>query len=325
MSQILTDDLKLALIKADQSGLSWRQISEHFDLRKSTVSDFLSKRTHKDWWQQIEGKVEKVKYEGPRIFIYDIETAPEVSYHFGRWKVNLTEDKNIQRGHMLTWAGKWYGEDTIYSDKLTNYNMFNEDPHNDVRIVETLWDMIDQADIIVAHNGIAFDTAWFRSRCMIHGLRPPSPFKEVDTLKEIRRGFRFPSNSLKSLMIDLDLERKIETGGFELWARCMRGEREAFETMQEYNIGDIVSLEELYIKLLPWIRNHPNAALYYDDNLTRCTGCGSDDLELIENRNSYTGVSVFAVHRCNSCGRVSRERKNILSKAKRESLLTNAL
>jgi uncharacterized Zn finger protein len=64
-----------------------------------------------------------------------------------------------------------------------------------------------------------------------------------------------------------------------------------------------------------------NAALYYDDDKTRCRVCGSSDVEPT-GRNVTTSVSIFAELRCNDCGAVHRTRTTTASKEKRKSLIT---
>ena len=90
--------------------------------------------------------------------------------------------------------------------------------------------------------------------------------------------------------------------------------------MKEYNIFDVLSLEELYVILRPWDNKHPNMNLYYEDNLVRCK-CGSTDLE--QDGFAYTGVSKFTRFRCQDCGSEVRDRVNLLSKGKRKSLKMN--
>lgn len=331
---MLSNSTKLELINLQAEGEhTFTQMSEETGVPRTTLTDFLKRKTSLVWWEEYDALLEKNKGDvekaflalGVKILVFDVETSPEKSYHFGRWKVNISEDKVIQRGHMLTWAAKWLDKDEIYSDKLTNYDMFDEDPHNDLQIVHSLWRMIDEADIIVAHNGIGFDEPYFNARCLIHDLIPPSPYKQIDTLKEVRKAFRFPSNALKSLMNALDLTRKIENEGFYLWRKCDEGDKEAFNTMEEYNIGDIVSLQELYLKIRPWMKNHPNLGTFFDDTEKHCVACGSTNLSLMEGKFSRTNVSVFAVHRCNDCGKVSRDKLNLRTPEQRKATLNNAL
>jgi DNA polymerase III epsilon subunit-like protein len=58
---------------------------------------------------------------------------------------------------------------------------------------------MDEADLICAHNGDAFDIKKINSRLIVNGFKPPSPFKTIDTLKIARRVFKFDSNKLDNI------------------------------------------------------------------------------------------------------------------------------
>ena len=52
--------------------------------------------------------------------------------------------------------------------------------------------------------------------------------------------------------------------------------------MFEYNKHDVEILEAVYLKLLPWIHNHPNIANYIKEYGCVCSNCGSSDVAPIE-------------------------------------------
>jgi predicted RNA-binding Zn-ribbon protein involved in translation (DUF1610 family) len=159
------------------------------------------------------------------------------------------------------------------------------------------------------------------ARFAIHGITPPSPYKVIDTLLEARRNFMFTSNSLGDLGQYLDLGKKGDTGGFDLWKSCMAGDIDAWDTMKKYNEQDVVLLEKVYLRLLPFMTSHPNIGVYKEEDVHVCSKCGSQDLE--ESGESRTSVSVFTQYKCNSCGAYSRGRTNSLDKEKRKKLLTS--
>jgi len=91
------------------------------------------------------------KEVAPRVLIFDIETTPLLSYHWRLWKQNINHKKAMVRKewNILTWAAKWLGEDIIYSDAMTSKEIAKED---DSRLVKQLWNLLDEADVIIAHN-----------------------------------------------------------------------------------------------------------------------------------------------------------------------------
>jgi uncharacterized protein YprB with RNaseH-like and TPR domain len=109
--------------------------------------------------------------------------------------------------------------------------------------------------IVVAQNGVRFDVKKINARFVLLGMPPPSPFRVVDTMLEARRHFGFTSNKLEWMTDKLctthKKKRHAKFPGFELWRECLAGNHEAWDEMREYNIDDVLSLEELYLVMRP--------------------------------------------------------------------------
>lgn len=276
---------------------------------KSTVSDYL--RSYYKAMYAVTDKTEQPIPEGVRILLIDIESAPTTAYVWGRWDQTVNQKQVVQEGYLLTYSAKWLGADTIISSRITEAG-------NDDDLVRELADLMSQADVIVAHNALKFDVPLIKTRMLALGLTPPLPSKIVDTLRIAKAEFRFPSNSLDNIAAYLGLPRKISHSGFELWTRCMAMEKEAFDEMLEYNIQDVVVLEELYLRIRHWSKTHPNVALHQSSTEPSCVCCGSKDLKPVAKK-FYTGTSEFDMLVCNSCGKPNRKRKSNGNK----HLLTN--
>src|SRR5690606_26770424 len=117
-----------------------------------------------------------------------------------------------------------------------------------------------------------FDLKILNQEFMMLGMAPPAPYRSIDLLTAMKYRFRGTSNKLDYWLSRLDLPRKVEHRGHQLWLDCMNGDKEAFEEMEEYNCGDVTSLEELYDYILPWIHNHPNMSILHSDFV--CSHCG---------------------------------------------------
>jgi hypothetical protein len=156
---------------------------------------------------------------------------------------------------------------------------------------------------------------------LFHNLPPLPRFQVVDTLIAARKEFAFSSNSLKYMNQFLGIRQKMENEGFMLWRKCMQGDKNALNTMDEYCRGDVVATEDLYFKLRPYITGHPNLALYFNDIEFRCPNCGSTELE--NEGDYYTPSGRWNSLRCNECGSLSRGKYNHLTTQKRKSLKVN--
>lgn len=238
-----------------------------------------------------------------KILILDIETAPNLAYVWGAWKQNIGQKQWSEKGHIMSFAAKWLEEDEIiYEENRTS---------NDKHIVQSLFSLLDRADIVVAHNGRAFDLPTVLGRGVIHRINPPSPYHIVDTLTVARKEFRFVSNSLANLTEEFGVTEKDDHKkfpGFELWLECLRGNDEAWEEMKEYNIQDVVSLEELYLRMRPYMRNHPNVALRQrDGHEVNCAKCGSHHIQYRGYYHTKMGLT-YRRFVCTDCGGWGRER-----------------
>jgi DNA polymerase III, epsilon subunit and related 3'-5' exonucleases len=273
--------------------------------------------------------IEKVKENNPgaKIFLGDVETSYTISYHFGRFKQFISPKQVIQEPYMLTFAGKWLHNPSIFSRKLPDYpEEFARDFKSDRKLIEDLWQVLDECDVFVAHNA-RFDRGWANQRFAYYGMQPPSPYITIDTLAGLKEAFSLPSNSLEAACNYFELDsRKLSNGGAELWRRCMEGDPEAFDEMESYNIGDIPTLEELYLTVRPYMRKHPNLALFHpDQSVMRCVRCGSDDLVEEKGKSAHTYLSKFKVYRCQECGSCARDRQNVREKAAMKKTLANIL
>ncbi len=267
------------------------------------------------------------KNPGAKVFLGDVETSPSVAYSFGRFKQFIAPKQVIMEPYMLTFAGKWLHNPSIFSRKLTDYaDEFARDHRSDRKLIEDLWQVLDECDIFVAHNA-RFDRGWANQRFAYYGMQPPSPYIVIDTLAALKESFSLPSNALEAACNYFELDsRKLSHEGFSLWRRCVEGDPTAFDEMEEYNIGDIPTLEELYLTVRPWMKRHPNVALFHkDQSVMRCVRCGSDDLVVEKGKTAQTFLSKFTVYRCQECGSCARDRQNVREKAAMKKTLANIL
>ena len=255
----------------------------------------------------------------PKILIFDIETAPLEVYVWHLFKNVVQPSMVIKDRSMLSWSAKWLFDDTIWGQRVTAAEAANR---KDESILAELWKMLNEADIVVAHNGNAFDIKISNARFAIAGLHPPMPFKSVDTLLYSRKVFNFPSHKLDCLNAYFGLDLKMEHEGMELWKKCVNGDPAALNKMLKYNKRDVSILEELYLKIRPWLKGHPNVGLYIDTDEQLCSNCGNEDLTW--GGYYFTPAGKYKSFRCDKCGAIGRSRTSDLDKETRARLLLSA-
>ena len=259
----------------------------------------------------------------PKILLFDIETSPNVSYNWGFWKQNIQHQQIVYPWIIISWAGKWLYESECFGDVLT---VKEAKGHSDERICKSLLKAFNDADIIIAHNGKKFDDKRSKTRFFINKLDPPSSYQMIDTLEQYRKEFVMPSNRLDYLMGLLYDDSKLSTE-FALWPKCLNwfgketkeSQQEALDYMFKYNKKDVYGLEDIYLEVRPWIKNHPNLGLYMDTKERVCCNCGSADIYEDPNSLYTTGVNQFVTMRCNNCGAVAgRDRQTLVKREKGE-------
>jgi uncharacterized protein YprB with RNaseH-like and TPR domain len=162
--------------------------------------------------------------------------------------------------------------------------------------------LLSEADAVVHWHGARFDIPHLNREFLQAGYDPPPPLAQIDLYKVVRKHFRFPSYKLDYISKELGIEGKAETGGFQLWLDCMREDRKAWSKMRKYNIQDVIMLEDMYNRLLPWITNHPNQNLHGEDG--GCPTCGSGRLQ--RRGLARTKTAVYQRYQCLACGAWSR-------------------
>lgn len=261
----------------------------------------------------------------PRILLADIETSPVLCWTWGLFKQNIGLPQIVRDSHLLTWAAKWIGDDHVMYDSLpANKETYGNDPYNDIHLVESIWHLLDEADIVIGQNGDRFDWPKINARMLYHGILPPSPFKTIDTLKIAKGSLRLTSNKLDWMARFLFEDTKDKTD-FDLWTGCIAGNKKSWSKMVDYNIKDVTLLEDVYMELRPWARTHPNMALYHDEEVVCCPRCGSSHITKNGTRTSKTMLGRYQQYHCEDCGAYPRGRKNLNSKGKQSSLLTNSI
>lgn len=252
-----------------------------------------------------------------KVLILDIETAPILAFVWGMWEQNVSMQQMRSDWFCLTWSAKWLFEDKIYSARLTSNEAKTQ---NDKRIISSIWQMLNDADIVITHNGDKFDLRKLNTRFLIHGMNPPLPYISIDTLKHNRKQFAHSSNKLDYINRSLGITRKMENDGFPLWEKCYMGDALALKKMEDYNVQDVKILEDLYLRIRQWIRPHPNLGLHITDEKTViCHVCTGKNLKR-EKKNYFTQTARYELCRCNDCGAISRERVNVLSKVKSKDI-----
>jgi len=218
--------------------------------------------------------------------------------------------------YMLCWCAKWLGSKQVMSDSIHNYpKEFKKDPTSDRMIAKSLHKIMDEADIIVTHNGNRFDLKWANELFLKYDLGPVSSYHSVDTLRESKANFRSLSYKLQFRLQKHNIGEKLKHEGFSMWKKFAAGEP---TNMIKYCKQDVVKTEEYYLEIRPFIKSHPNLALYSDSVDFSCPNCESTNLR--KYGIATTRSNKYQRYKCNDCGRETRGKKSLLSVEERDKL-----
>ena len=180
--------------------------------------------------------------------------------------------------------------------------------------MKQLWELLDEADIVLTQNGKKFDSKKVNARFILNGMQPPSHYRHVDTLIIARKAFGFTSNKLAYMTDKLCKKYKKMTvrqfHGMELQKACLAGNKAAFKELEVYNNLDVLSTEELYGHIQAW-DSTINFNLYHDKEVEACR-CGST--KLVKKGFYYTNSSKYQKFRCKQCGHETYAGRSVLSK-----------
>ena len=275
---------------------------------------------------------EIIPFNGMWVLEIDIETKPHLGYFFDLFNQNMGLNQIVEPGGMLCFDARWQHE---------TKHMFSSVEHDGREVmVEKLWDLLNQANVVVHYNGKRFDIPHINRVFLEDEYYPPSPYQQIDLYAVVRSTFRFMSNKFDHIVDQLFGERKLENEGFGLWRKCMDHQKEAWATMKKYNIHDVSLLRPTYLRLQPWIKQHPNRGLYVaDTSKPVCPNCGAVEPMRVKAYKpaepginaAKTRVNVFPQYLCDpnrkdkkskkqGCGAYSRSRISI--KRDRTGILT---
>lgn len=241
--------------------------------------------------------------------MFDIETFPALSYHFRMFKVNISTEQMVEDISMMSFAVKWLGQrDAFYADMKGAGSYMRQDR----KLLKPLHRLLSDIDMVVAHNGQRFDLPQICARMAERHFSPLPPIRVIDTLLLNKGVFGFSSQSLKHISPKFTTDSKSDHAlfpGFKLWRSCLEDNPAAWDECKAYNLTDVTSLEEVYMRLRGWYKGAPNMGPYIkaDEGELVCRVCGSKDMRDTKKKR-HTQIGTYHRYQCNDCGAWSRGR-----------------
>ena len=225
-----------------------------------------------------------IKPDEGRILIYDIETSYNIvkSWRVG-YKLNINHGDILKERAIICISYKWLGEDQVY-------NLRWNDKQCDKFLLEQFIEVMNEADMLVAHNGDRFDLKWIKTRALFHRLPMLVNYNQFDTLKVAKKKFMFNSNRLDYISKFLGHEGKIPTS-MKLWDDIiLRNCPDAMNKMLEYCDEDVIQLENVYKELMYWEDPKFHAGVNQGKTKQSSPIAGGYNLKLVKTRTTKAGT-----------------------------------
>jgi hypothetical protein len=227
----------------------------------------------------------------PRIFIYDIETAPLVTYS---WTMRDDRPAMLKKD----WELLSFSYKELKVKGTTGISRADFADKTDRSLVKALRVFFEQADVLIGHNIMQFDTPKSIAKFAEHKLKPVLPM-QIDTLRIARSTMGFSGNSLDALAQRLGLGRKMKHSGMSMWDACLEGKSSGFREMVKYNKADVDLTEKVYLRIRNYGKHSLSMALL-ESNQKGCPSCGS--LTAHKKGFQVSEVSIRQSWLCTSCG-----------------------
>lgn len=258
------------------------------------------------WALQQEHKVaEREKFSHkPRILLWDIEST----------------GLNATFGTLLTLGWKWFEEEGVTVKTILEGQKGKRrspDMLDDRYLVEEFTKAFNTADYHVTWYGEGFDLRMLRSKSILYGLPPLAPVTHIDLWKTARRKFKLHSNRLNVWEQFLGVKHAKTPLRFEQWLAAAHGNREALDYIVEHNRNDVLVLEEVFVKMRPWLENVPVFGLFTGEDHV-CPACGSP--ELLRRGYKTANTRIYQQYQCKACGHWSRSREALGTSALRNTI-----
>lgn len=226
--------------------------------------------------------------------ILDCETTPNVVYSWDvGWKLDVPHTNIITERRLICIGWKWEGEKEVRCEVW--------DGISDYSLLKCFAPILEEADVVITHNGTRFDLPWIRTRAAFHKIPIVPILKEHDTFQVARRVFKFNSNALGYIAPFLGIGQKIKTD-YRLWHDVIDGDEKALARMIKYCKNDVVITEQLYHLLEAYGPLKTHEGVTRGRGKESCPKCGSLNTQ-------YRGLSISAVGykrqrlQCQDCAR----------------------
>jgi uncharacterized protein YprB with RNaseH-like and TPR domain len=245
------------------------------------ISELLnvSERTVRSYAKSLGINQLRTNVSNDRVLVYDIETCRVKVDTWWTGKQYINHKQLRSQAKIISIAWKWLGEDEVHSLTWDNNQC-------DKKMLVSFLKEYNKASMVVGQNNNSFDNKWINTRAAYHKLHVDRFVKSFDIYRMAKRYFRLPSFSMAYMAEYFGLTLKQSHEGIHMWDMVEYGtkeqQKEYLQKMVDYNKGDIVTTEELYLTLKPYFASVTNNAVSSGLPKWCCPITGSREVKLLK-------------------------------------------
>ena len=213
-----------------------------------------------------------------KILVYDIETSRIAGKVWNTGKQFVGHKQLRGETTIISISWKYVGGDKVY-------HLTWDKNHCDKTMVEKFLKEYNKATMVIGFNNNSFDNKIIAARAMKYRLHLDRFVKSYDIYRMAKRVVKLPSYSMEYMCKYFGLSvQKLKHEGIIMWDMIEDGnptqQREYLKKMVDYNVGDIVATEELYLTLKPYFGTVTNKAVQQGLPKWGCPVSGSLNVKL---------------------------------------------
>lgn len=259
------------------------------DIQKELSDKYsVTTRTIRNWAKKLGLNLMAQSVESPlKVLVYDIETSRIKANVWWTGKQYVSHAQLTEEPKIITVAYKWLGQDNVY-------HLTWDENHSDEDLMKSFLDVYNSADMVIGQNNDKFDNRWVNARAAKYGLTVNTHIKSFDIMKQAKKLFRIPSYSMDYITKFLGVTHKQSHEGIIMWKMIQEGtveeQKEYLKKMVEYNVGDIISTEEMYLRLRKYMGHKIHLGVMRGKPKYTCPNCGGDNIKLYKTTVTPAGV-----------------------------------
>ena len=281
------------IVKAYQEGKEG--VRSMADIQRDLAKKYgVTRRSIRNWAKKLSLNVMLSNIEDPfKVLIYDIETsrAPAMVFQTGKAYIDHTQLRDEFKIISISW--KWLGQNEVFSLEW-------DSNHSDEKLIRAFLPVYNTADMVIGYNNDKYDNKWINTRAAKYRLEVNTLIKSFDLYKQIKKLMYLPSYSMKYVAKFFGVRQKLSHEGIVMWDMIQFGtkeeQREFLDKMIEYNIGDIVTTEEIYLALRKYMGHKVHIGVALGEDKSTCPNCGGSNIEEFNGNFSVTPAGTIQRH-----------------------------